>query len=374
MKSLLLSLIGATKKENAPETEISLAEQDAITKSIHGEIDGLEQLYVDEITAMLNSIKIPTTNQVTQKADLMESLGFAKTNETVSQGQRIKDEIRTAEQKAKLTKERLELINTYRLAYPTDKIIPMEEFEKVINKYNLIYAPSSAYIKDVPEKNLLEIKNAKKCSQEHTAIQKYIVVGIKLYYGASEYAKKYDFSNILIKPRETSKRGISVTNLLSHTTEYYYTEHDVKYYATSSYYADTKRYRVENFLYTDYECSDNYRAKDQVSEVISQRTGISAKVIRDHIDDVVTSAVKRDKLFISAPKPHFDLSGLANDGKEYYETQKVKVTVNKDPIAFYLLRGTKDDINYEFVRIVSKWGTSDDQSYLDPIVVNENNN
>jgi hypothetical protein len=111
-------------------------EQDKLVLEIHNEIDGLEQHYINEVTDLLNSIQIPTTNQVTKKADLMESLGFAKSNETVSMGAKIKEEIKVAQVKQKTSKERLDLINKYRLAYPTDKIIPMEEFEKVLkNNY-----------------------------------------------------------------------------------------------------------------------------------------------------------------------------------------------------------------------------------------------
>lgn len=341
-------------------------DQDNLTRQIHNEIDGLEEHYLGEITEMLNSIQIPTTNQVTKKADLMESLGFPKTNETVKKGVKIKEEIKEAEVRVKTNKERLELINKYRLSYPNDKIIPMEEFQKVLTKYNLIYAPSKAYIKDIPEKNLLEIKGAKQTEKEHCAIEKFVVDGVTLSWRSSSYMHKLDFSNIVLKP---SVRYIDAIIVKWRYDTYIKTDKwSIEYYQKPSESYTTEKTTVPEL------CVADYNAIQQVSELMSKRTGISKEDIHSNIDRVSFVKVERNRLFIAAPKSHFDLSHLVNEGKEYYESQKVSVTITKDPIAIYILKGVESDHEYEFVRIVSKWGTSDDKSYLDPIIQNQRDN
>jgi hypothetical protein len=64
-----------------------------------------------------------------------------------------------------------------------------------------------------------------------------------------------------------------------------------------------------------------------------------------------------NKLFISAPISHFDFKNAKG-------VEKAKID---DPIVF-------EYVNYGFVRIITKWGTPDDQSYLDPIVTNPQEN
>lgn len=339
---LLRKLLSQTYNEIVV-SEPTQEEQDQLTLKIHNEIDSLEQHYIEEVTELLNTLQIPTTDKVTQKADLMESLGFSKANETVKQGSKLKEEIKEVQIKTRTNKERLNLINEYRLAYPNDKIIPMEEFEKVINKYNLIYAPSSAYIKDVPEKNLLEIKNSKMTIPYHSAVARHVVTKVSLGWSAPPSAQNWDFSNIIIKPNK-------------------------RYKESSLRVSDSSR------DLWDYVQPYSFSGTDEVVKAVSNRMKLSESFVKEHIRSVDTKPVERSGLFISAPKSHFDLTNLSKDGREYYEKQKVKVTVTKDPIAFYLLRGEENDVNREFVRIVSKWGTSDDQSFLDPIIQDERNN
>lgn len=363
---LLRKLLGKSYSE-ALVAEPTQEDQDNLTRQIHSEIDGIEEHYLGEITEMLNSIQIPTTNQVTKKADLMESLGFPKTNETVKQGVRLKEEIKEAEVRVKTNKERLELINKYRLAYPNDKIIPMEEFQKVLKKYNLIYAPSKAYIKDIPEKNLIEIKEARQTVKEHSAIEKFVVNGVSLSWISPNYMAKWDFSDIVLKP---SVRHIDALKVVH---KFGYTHIETSKWHIEHYQKPSEDYTFEKTTVPEL-CVMDYTAIQQVSDAMSKRTGIDKTTIQSNIDRVSFVKVERNKLFIAAPKSHFDLSNLAKDGKEYYESQKVSVTITKDPIAVYILKGVDSDHESEFVRIISKWGTSDDQSYLDPIIQNQRDN
>jgi hypothetical protein len=53
--------------------------------------------------------------------------------------------------------------------------------------------------------------------------------------------------------------------------------------------------------------------------------------------------------------------------KKPVESFLVKTVEVKDPIVFQFCKG-------DICRIITKWGTSDDQSYLDPLVINETMN
>lgn len=72
--------------------------------------------------------------------------------------------------------------------------------------------------------------------------------------------------------------------------------------------------------------------------------------------------INKSGLFIAAPKSHFNLKGLSKKSK--FGFFKVTVQEVKDPVVFEYC------IN-DIVRIVTKWGTEDDQSYLDSGLVNE---
>lgn len=305
---------------------------DVLIKQIHDEVDALEEQSVKAVEQMLAELQIPTVGKIENKAKLMQSLGFSSSNEVVKNFETIKKDIAEKESIQANNKAKLELINEYRLAYPTDKIIPMSEFLKVLQKYNLIYAPAKAYIKDVPEKNLLDIKNAKSTKVEHEALDIHYITDVQTR----------DYYN---------NRPELIASLHKYFSETRY----LKYLNTDNY----RGYAIESHHdYIERLSKELYNNKYDLSE---------------YIRDINSCRVTRDKLYISAPKNHFDLSNLSgySDGRGFYEMQKPKLSHIPDPIAFYLLRGIDGE---EFVRIVSKWGTSDDQSYLDPIVQDERMN
>lgn len=314
-------------------------------EEIHAEVDSLEAQSIKAVEELLQGINIPTENHVTKKADLMKSLGFNSSNETIKQSDKITESIKEATHLKRLNEEKLKLVNQYRLAYPTDKIIPMSEFKKVMEKYNLIYAPASAYIKDVPEKNLLEIKNAKDTAFDHQATG----FSVLKEFGAS-------LSGNVKMTREDFNKKCSKIDFSDIILPF------VLRYGDKS---------QKTYVPDDY----TYKIIDDITEKCSQFTGIPTHNIHIYSNDISMCKVMRNHLFISAPKTHFDLNGLSSaDGKEFYTKQQVKVTSIKDPIAFYILKGPESNLSDEFVRIVSKWGTADDQSYLDPIVQDQRMN
>lgn len=60
---------------------------------------------------------------------------------------------------------------------------------------------------------------------------------------------------------------------------------------------------------------------------------------------------------------HFDTTGLTQTSTNGFSKTVIHREV-KDPVVFEFCKGG-------FVRIISKWGTDDDQSYLDPSLRNE---
>ena len=75
--------------------------------------------------------------------------------------------------------------------------------------------------------------------------------------------------------------------------------------------------------------------------------------------------INKQSLFVAAPKSHFNLEGISKENEYgFFDVNHVEV---KDPIVFEFCKNN-------LVRLVTKWGTEDDQSYLDPIVQNENLN
>jgi hypothetical protein len=70
--------------------------------------------------------------------------------------------------------------------------------------------------------------------------------------------------------------------------------------------------------------------------------------------------VKREGLFIAAPKDHFDLKGLKHitGTHGFFSTTRI----HKDPIVFRYVKGG--------IQIISKWGLE----ASDPMLVNEINN
>ncbi len=80
--------------------------------------------------------------------------------------------------------------------------------------------------------------------------------------------------------------------------------------------------------------------------------------------DATFEICTRKGLHVSAPPSHFNTKGLKQLGKH---NLKVVGIIEEDPIVFEYLKG-------DLIRIRTKWGTPDDQSYIDENIINESNN
>ncbi len=290
------------------ETLTSRSESDQLTLRIHKEIDDAELLITDEIRSFLKSVNISTEKQLKDKADLAASLGFTNCT-SVLKFKSLEDNNESIIVQKIENENLLNRFSELKNRYPLEKFITLKKFESILEKYNLIYAHCKHYIKDIPEKNLLEIKNCKPLSGSDIM--------------RNQFSYQFKFYDYVPKPvREWFNNAIFNEEVRS----------------------DSKFQRL---------CPIKYPG-----EYLYQ-SGDSALIERK---------IRKNGYFVAAPPNHFNLDDLKQENNNKYGYFEVDETViNKDPIVFEFV---KDNI----VRIITKWGTSDDQSYLDPVIQNENHN
>lgn len=305
-------------------------------EQIHAEFDSAQDKILDQVNIMVKDSTNVLENKKLQldrvieekknfknspanrKAEKLKSLGF-NNSELVreiealeKQRREVEDELLRIRQKITITEKTANDINQLKNKYPLDKFITIEELERICNKYNLIHAPVGHYIKDVPEKNIEDMVNRKPLDYMDKAKNRKIF--------------KYDgefFSNATKKQIKELKKGVDITDL------------KIRSGAVFS---------LDNNDYTKAIYGESGRS-------ICRWDNIYGGLIE----------VNRQGLFIAAPKSHFNLEGLDKKSKFGFYLTKVEVT---DPVVFEYCRDG-------LVRIITKWGTEDDQSYLDPALVNE---
>lgn len=82
-------------------------------------------------------------------------------------------------------------------------------------------------------------------------------------------------------------------------------------------------------------------------------------------DKIQMECINKQGLFIAAPASHFNLDGVDKKTEfGYFQTEIIEV---KDPVVYEYCKNN-------ICRIVTKWGTDDDQSYLDSALLNESHN
>jgi hypothetical protein len=290
---------------------ITLLKKQPTVEQIHAEFDSAEERILSECDKILSELKIPTETQIERKASIMKEIGFIN-SETVKQAQALKKNNELIQKQLEITSKQANFIKELKQYYPFEKFITVDELERICSKYNLIHAPIANYIKDVPEKNLLEIKNCKKL----------------LYGHKCEILYKVTFSCFL--------------NLIQNK-EY------KDYIGLKDYRKIPKTLIVPEDIDTTWRFSNFIKKKYNIEKTIP-------------IESSQFEKIDKSGLFIAAPKSHFDLKGLKHKSKfGFFKTEILEV---KDPVVFEYC---KNDI----CRIITKWGTDDDQSYLDPNLINE---
>jgi hypothetical protein len=293
--------------------------QNITVEQIHAEFDAAEEKAIQSYKKLMDELNIPTESQLERKAELLEELGFNK-SETVEQANMLKKERRKNVSLYTDADNIVSTIGQLKVHYPLEKFIPIDVFESICEKYGLIHAPVSNYIKDVPEKNVLEIKNRKPLLKEHK---------IEKEYSIKNYHKDFLLFNYLNVPGPIIK------------------ESDLKC-----------------AKYTNLDCLEDWLKKGDTTfsyAIVRYGTtfleGKGSGVYYEQYDFKNISIVRKDGLFIAAPKTHFDLTNLEKKSKfGFFKFEEKEV---KDPIVFEYCKNN-------IVRIISKWGTDDDKSYLDP--------
>ena len=300
-------------------------------QQVHDEIDALEKHLFDEYNDIFSiQENIEKYKSDDKKAEQLKKLGFV--NHSL-----IKDVEKENELKKYLQNrcEELEKLTRMKARFCNQKIMRLEEFEKVLEKYNLIYAPVEHYIKDIPNKNIDEMLNAPSLTNNSNSSS----------YNYEDIAQYYTISRIDLEG-------------------YYYPS--VKERLIGKYFSKKFLETINSGFKGTYYDSDISWTNRQMQRLIIEVTGI--KIDAEDIKDIYFTTVYKKGLFIAAPKNHFDLKGATAMGKfGYYTGKTFKINIDNDPIVF-------DHIVGGLIRVITKWGTEDDQSYLDPALINEKMN
>lgn len=294
---------------------ISLLKPKVTVEQIHAEFDSAEERLMKQAEDILANLSIPTESAIERKAKLAQELGFVN-SEVVAKAKSIAERNQKIQKTIELTKRQADVLNELKFHYPNEKFLTVDELDRICEKYSLIHCPIKNYIKDIPEKNLLEIKNVQFLKHEHKKPLSFRYT-YDIYKWSSGYMNQYH------NPLEIPKQ-----------------------------------YRNE------FTSDERFHSAWEIGRKITELSELPTnKTV--HLDSHTEHIVNYTGLFIAAPKSHFDTKGLTAKGK--FGFFNVTVTEVKDPVVFEYC---KDG----FVRIVTKWGTDDDQSYLDPVLVNEKMN
>jgi len=294
-------------------------------EQIHKEFDDAEQLVLEKCNELINSTKYKVEAQLEVKAKMLLDLGFVNA-EPVKQLRKLRKNNNHKKNILYLTKAQRDTILQLKQEYPLEKYITVDMLEHICKKYNLIHAPVENYTRDVPEKNVLEMQNARPLHSDHQ------------YYGIKLIGLR---SNYLLD--------------LFSKEEPIFTKNDLK------------RINHHGFEILEkwFDNGDSTWTYAAVAYGIDGIEGKGHKVIE--VKDYSFSKIEiidKTGLFIAAPKSHFNLNGLDKKSKFGFFKPSIIKEVNKDPVVFQYCRNN-------IVRIITKWGTEDDQSYLDPALTNE---
>lgn len=292
-------------------------------EQIHAEFDSGQERILAECDKVLSELKIPTETRLENKAKMLEELGFTNC-EPVKQAESLKETKLKIKEQINITAQKAESIRYFKNKYPLDKFITVDELERICNKYNLIHAPVSNYIKDIPEKNVLEMKNRKVLDNDDILEDLFYIESVT---GEEDFKKLLKFlgkkdpfltNEDVIRCHKLHRQIPFSSIILKQWIFGENSDHMVFY--------DTKKVLGLDFHITSY------------------------------------SKINKSGLFIAAPKSHFNLEGLSKKTK--YGFFNITAHKVKDPVVFEYCKNN-------VIRIITKWGTEDDQSYLDPSLVNE---
>lgn len=316
------------QKDDVIYDEYKNLSADDFIKMVHDEIDGL---YLKTITAhedLLATLNIIPASHVEGKGEKLKKLGFTNRIEQVEMYEALARKNKEIEAKAEVLEKEVRILKDFNRTYG-EKILRWEDFKQVLVKYNLVYNTAANYKMDIPEKNVDEMLDSIATEESDFITCKYAVTNVE---------------NVGI----TDKQYEEINNMLFNSDDYYLINDFNSSSSTRVTYS-----RVQSIVEKVTRKSINWDSPDNWGGW-EQRAGSARLTLNKY--------AIRNSLYIAAPISHFDMSGSTKIGSFSYVPNLESVpmpALDKDPIAFKFLKGN-------YVRIISKWGTSDDQSYLDP--------
>ncbi len=283
-------------------------------EDIHAEFDAAQDQFLESADNLLKELSIPTQTHIEKKADMLKSLGFVN-SETIKKAEEIKKTTESIRATYEMTERKANLIKYYKIKYPLEKFIPVEELNRICRKYNLIHAPAKNYIKDIPEKNVIEMSNRKTLSSSDE-VEKRMYLKIDRFYSEAPSDVRRMLNGEIQIP----------TNLL--------------------------------------DSFSRGRVSESSCMKLLKYLGYTGTYSGYIYFDASIKTVDESGLRVAAPNSHFDLTGIEKTSEFGYGYKTVQIMEIKDPVVFEYCKG-------DICRIITKWGTDDDQSYLDPALTNE---
>lgn len=286
---------------------------------IHNEFDTAQDRLLQEAEYIIENTKVPKGSKVAEKANRLRALGFIRTQDVEHHNNQQLRQAKRVE-----TKEFADLIKSYKFKYPFQKFLTEDELERICEKYNLVHAPVTAYVKTVPDSNLLDIERAKPLDEDDVLEQVY-------HYTNRFDTTRHVFDKFVTKYGDTfSKREI-----IEIAEEVGLANHLIKSFKKGD--------KLVDFTYHVTSADKDY-----------------------YLDHAFANLEIEDKsgLFIAAPPSHFDEELL----KSYTKTENgyKHVIEIKDPIVFrYCVGG---------LQVLTMWGDENFDPNHEPTLINPINN
>ncbi len=138
--------------DSKPKTEEVAVKSHSYPKEVM-EIHHEFHIASDLLLEQAKSIITEAATKDVDKVNRLEGLGFKQAAQVT--------EIKPLIEKAKLSKEQIELVNCYSIKYPNNKFITGQQVKAICYKYNLVCGDVGRFKGFVPEKNLREIEGFK---------------------------------------------------------------------------------------------------------------------------------------------------------------------------------------------------------------------
>lgn len=308
-------MVNFTEQKTAPQVTV---------EQIHAEFDSGEERILAECNEILKTLNLIPESHIERKGKMLAELGFSN-SEPARQFAELDAKNKEIEKRKMIAQSQAESILYFKNKYPYSKFITVNELNRICDKYGLIHAPVGNYIKDVPEKNVLEMSNRVKLDSADIAEDEYRLVGLKSDYLLNLFGKT--------EPVFT----LSDLDRINYPHKY----------ALREWFLDKK----ETWAYV------------AVNHGVDENNGVGSSDVRYMMygfDKIEKTG--KNGLCIAAPPSHFNLEGLTKSSEfGYFNVESFEV---KDPVVFEYCKNN-------IVRIITKWGTDDDQSHLDSSLTNE---